>query len=274
MNTRVALVLLVTAAQALWSAQATAQVSQSQVTLDLALLQDPAWQNRSAAFYDLLKQSAFVPPPGNTYAVPGATSALLAADAAQADGIRLGLVNALSIEDDLVNAGALPLPETYTDYYADLIAAVATLHDSRAVRALLGAVTTGGLATTGLGSLGAAAYGPTVALLSSSKSDDVRESTVFVLSAMLDSLNTANPDGKGLQAALAEQLKRALSDTSPGVRTAALDGIAKLPEDSTTVQALQAIATGDPYEASQAGGDAGVFPVRGAAQRALAKIHR
>lgn len=271
MNHRLSALLLAVALHVLMLAPANAQVSQTQIAYDLAVMQDPAWQNRSAAFYDLLKQVQLASS-DSTYVIPAATAALLEAAPAQADAIRLGLINALALENPLANGTTMQLPEEYTEYYADLIAAVATLRDPRAVNALIGAVESGGMATGGLGKLGSAAYGPTVALLSSSKDDSTRESALYVLSAMLDGLAAANPEGKGLQVAIANHLRRGLSDASFGVRMAALDGIAKLPADSPTLQKLEAMAAADPYEASQAGGDRGVFPVRGAAKRALAKL--
>lgn len=277
MKTRFALALaLALAAPALVTYPAYAQTAaptppiQAQIAIDLASLQDPAWQNRRAAFYDLIINS-YSGPNNGTYIVPIATAALLAANPALVDSIRLAFIALLSTENMLANSTSVQVPEEYTNYYADVIGAVASLQDPRAVDALLGAIDTGDLATQGLAKLGTAAFGKTVALFSSSSDESLRDSAIIVLSEMVDSLPPSPNDG-GMRTAILAVLKRALRDPSPGPRTAALEGLTKIPVDDASVRMVSDLAATDPYEASQAGGNAGVFPVREAAQRALRQL--
>jgi len=85
--------------------------------------------------------------------VKPALTALLAAKPQQADALKLGLIGALDLENAVVRKGG-SLSETFSDYYGDLILAVSTLNDARAVKALTGALGTENMATSSLVAFG------------------------------------------------------------------------------------------------------------------------
>jgi hypothetical protein len=247
-------------------AQLAPNVKTAGIEYNLARIQDSAWQNRQEAFYALLQAA----PPAlrlNGYAVPSATVNVLRSDPFSADSVKLVLTNLLERENALTAKGAPDLTDDYSDYYADVIASVASLSDIRTIDALIGAIETGGLATTGLGKLGAAAFDKTAAVYASGSAER-RESALMVFSAMLDEELTTTTPNTALRKAIEAVLLHALSDRNPHVRLAAIEGASKL-RTPALLAGVRNLAQQDRYEASEHGGDRGVFLVRDAAERAL-----
>lgn len=244
----------------------TPAVTPAAIEFNLARLQDPTWQNRRDAFYALLPAAQ----PAlrfEGYAVPSATADVLRADPSRAASVRLVLTKLLKRENELIVSGAQYLTEDYSDYYADVIGSVASLNDPSAIDALVGAIETGGMATTALGKLGAAAFDK-VAALYASPSEGRREAAVMALSAMAEEELKAAAPNAALRGRIESVLLRALSDASPDVRMAAIDGATKL-KTQALLAGVRRLAQQDRYEAFEHGGDRGVFPVREAAERAL-----
>jgi HEAT repeat protein len=123
---------------------------------DLALIHqfhDANWKTRSEAFFALFHGESSL-------------ASLSATAPQQADDIKVGLIDLLETENAVVESG-VSLTEEYTEYYASLIAAVASLKDTRALYGLLGAIRTGGMATRALAEFGTIAIDPIIEKLNS-----------------------------------------------------------------------------------------------------------
>lgn len=140
-------------------------------------LKSDTWQARSAAFSNVVALGAAE---AQRKAVKPALTALLAAKPQQADALKLGLIGALELENMVVRRGA-SLPEAFTDYYGDLILAVSSLNDTRAVKALAGALGTGNMATSSLVAFGDAAVDAVLDHIAKSPDGPGRRSGCLVL---------------------------------------------------------------------------------------------
>lgn len=143
----------------------------------LAQLKSDTWQKRSAGFDALIAAGAAE---AQRKAVKPALTALLSAQPQQADAIKTGLIAALDQENAVVRKGG-PLPEAFTDYYGDLILAVTTLTDVRAVKSLTGALGTGNMATSALVAFGDPAVEPVLAHVAQAADGPARRSGCLVL---------------------------------------------------------------------------------------------
>src|SRR5216683_3258189 len=157
---------------------------------------------RLTAFYGLLDLSLPFGISTTPYAVTDKTSKLLAV-VPTPDVIRLALINLLSQEDRFVQtsnqhfAGDPVLSETYTDYYADLINSVATLHDPRSIPALVGAITSGGTAVGALAAFGNMSIRPTLLELTA-PDEGARGFATLTLIGMLDPKNFVNLNAESI----------------------------------------------------------------------------
>ena len=162
---------------------------------------------------------------------------------------------------------AKPWEETYFEYYVDLITAVASFEDPLCLDALLGAMTTGDIATRGLASLGQIVVGPVLEKLKDTNVH-VRQAATIVLSELLDDKLNRHPLTSTATERVLRSLFVAASDQYPYVRMSAIQGLARV-KDPKVVELLQRIAADDPYDASLHGGTEGVFPVRDLARSLL-----
>ncbi len=107
---------------------------------------------------------------------------------AEADALKVGLINLLITENaDLQREKQMGLRftnEEHTEYYGDLIGEVASLNDERSVPALLGAITTGGMAERGLARFGEKVMDPLLKR-AQDPSPQVRSCVLFTLRYML-----------------------------------------------------------------------------------------
>jgi hypothetical protein len=166
------------------------QTDPSSVLASTQQLNNLDWKSRSERFHMLLR--------GESRSI---LESLPTSTSQQADDIKVALFHLLENENnfliehqkDFLKSGD-SLTEGYTEYYASLIAIVGSLKDARAVSALVGAITTGGMATDALAAIGTAAVTPTIQALNSSDAS-VRQSAAIVLRKITDPKNFQNiPD--------------------------------------------------------------------------------
>lgn len=189
---------------------------------------------------------------------------------------RTGLIKLLETENGVVEEKRLKrlasrletpdekdlLSEEYVNYYGDVIAAIATLKDPRALNALLGAITTGNMATRTLVSFGKPAVEPVTQRLQH-PDPRVRVAATWTLSQMLEASEIANDPVS--RSKIKAALIRAATDNDPFVRREAVDGLARV-GDQESIALLEKIARTDPYRADFL---QGTYVVREAATKAL-----
>jgi hypothetical protein len=198
---------------------------------------------------------------------------------ATADRRRQLLFELLIVENEMVAAAntrllqrvaaGLPpeegLTEEYTEHYASVIAAVATLDDPRSARALAGAISTGWMAIGSLIAFGTVAVEP-VAQRITEANPSVRSTVAYVLSEML-----ARSDEIANDAASRSIIKKVLimasRDREDQVRTRSVTGLVRL-GDPESIAIVENLARNDPYVDTLPGRE-GTYPVREAAEQAL-----
>lgn len=190
---------------------------------------------------------------------------------AEADRLKFGLFHLLAVENPEAKKGQ-SLTEEYSDYYGDLVAVVSDLNDERSIPALLGAITTGGMATRALARFGDKAFNP---LLDELNSPDrlVRSSVLFTIRDLLEMHISIAPAS---QARLRNALRSSLGDPEFVVRESAIAAIEYLNDREQFVPALEKLAQSDPVKLPgkpDDGGDGGQsYPLRQDARRLLRKI--
>jgi hypothetical protein len=199
----------------------------------------------------------------------------------EADHLQVGVIHLLIKE----NSGGLKEPddanpenddetsgEDKSDYYSGLIDFVVEMRDERAIPALLGAATTGGMATRGIAQFGKKAVGPVIAQVTGPDAH-LAEGALWVVRSMLE-MRTAEDTDSHLQ--LKNALKFALRSSDHDVRETAILAIEQLDDRKEFVPALREIAAHDPYRADYTAGkstpERGVYQVRHAAELLLHKI--
>jgi hypothetical protein len=162
--------------------------------------------------------------------------------------------------------------EDKSDYYSGLIGFVAAMRDESAIPALLGAATTGAMATKGVAQFGKKAVGPVVAQITGPDTH-LAEGALWAVRSMLE-MRTAEDTDSHLQ--LKNALKFALGSSDHDVRETTILAIEQLDDRNEFVPALKEIAAHDPYRADSAAGKStpgrGVYQVRHAAELLLHKI--
>jgi len=192
----------------------------------------------------------------------------------QADRIKLALIQLLKSANDLFiftkDPETKPYTENDTEHYANLITAVASLQDERAIPALAGAITTGGIATRGLLKYGDKALGPVLEQLNNPNAL-VRSSALAVSVTLLR--RKGDPTS---QKRAADLVRSALTDSSSVVRRQAVREISCLDNRQEFLPILEQISKTDPEKRpgkALDGGDADAFyPVRYDARQVLRDI--
>ena len=238
-------------------------------------LRDPSWEQRAHAFYQLVGSSD-----GRSDLIPSRLATFFRTNPDREDESKLALIQLLNTENSMVESqneeykrSRKTLPESYTNYYGDVIAAVAGLNDPRAVNALVGAMATGAMATRGLARLGPEALDPLILNL---QSRDVitRAATVRGLTTMWRPENREKLDDDVSRRKIKDAFMRAARDEDGGVRLAAVYGLALIPDDDS-VLLLRRLAASDPSRLPGQADEGGPFyPVRQAARRVLDQIAR
>ena len=189
------------------------------------------------------------------------------------------LIELLSVENQVVadkertrrQRGLDELPpderfaEEYVNYYADVIAAVVALGDIRSVQALVGAITTGSMATEALVGFGTRALMPVAARITD-EDPMVRGSVVHTLSGMLERSSSVAKDAQA-RALIKKALMNAAKDEHYLVRGRAAAGLVRV-GDAESIAIVKELAENDPYVDVVPFGKGG-YPVREAAARAL-----
>lgn len=210
----------------------------------LARMTSPDLRIREAAFNDL--QTAISQDQKQADDYPDALAAFLARHLDEADRIKVGLINLLRSDNDLfVNSGA-PRNASYTEddseHYARVIEAVVALDDERAIPSLVGAMSTGGIASRGLLRYGEKALGPVMDQLNV-PDPLIRSSAVSVAAAILRTMTDA-----AAHAQMLALIQDALADPEFLVRSAAVYAIDNLSWDRRQfAPVLEKIARQDPF---------------------------
>lgn len=202
---------------------------------------------------------------------------------AEADRLKVGLIHLLVVEnaESTVAVSATEATpgntteesdEEYSDYYGNLIGMVADLNDERAIPALVGAITTGGMATRALARFGDKSVGPLLDRLHD-PDNMIRSSVLFTIRDLLEMHISIEPAS---QTRIRKALRSSLDDADYSVRRSAMSAIEYLDNREEFVPALEKLAERDPVKLSgkpDDGGDGGQFyPVRQDARRLLRKI--
>lgn len=250
--------------------------STDQLSGILARLKDQDLHAHLSAFYDLLNYASSEGAHGVQPRGPSdALNSFLARHPDKADQVKLSLIELLKEETHSFIETKTPLADSHDEddvgeYYAELVDVVSSLNDERAVPALVGAMTTGGMAQRGILKYGDKALQP---VLEELKSSDAlaRASALGMATAILEEKN--DPAAHALVLNL---LRSSLKDPGPVVRRHAVRQIDCLPERQDFVPLLEEIARTDPDKLPGRafdGGDGGQFyPVRADARRALRHI--
>jgi hypothetical protein len=250
------------------------QSTQAPLEILLQKLASTTPSERMNAFNSLFAKSNYGSETG--FMASAATARLLKEDPAHSEQIKIALVKALEREDEIVNGSKKTdsgLDESYLTYYADLIGAVGSLRDARALNALLGAIATGGMATNGLANLGAPAVEPVIAKLHE-PDIDVRQGAVRTLGKLAQRQELVRSNSDEVKR-IHDAILSALGDPSPFVRMAAVDSAAALGDDPQIHQKLKSLSLTDSYSPSPSkntdASERGMrpFPIRVAAERAL-----
>jgi len=225
----------------------------------------PDWQERDRAFRELLGLSRATN--GTSWAVPAKMPDLLERLPARADQMKLALIRLLEKENAAWRT-TRSRTEQSTEYQADLLGAVASLRDSRALGILLDNLETGAFAMRAVAALVPEAVEPLLKRLDTG-TPSARQVAVLSLGYMLDA-DVVRPRVVDSQthAKIKEALLRAADDDSFWVRVAAIQGLAKIPGDDVTAK-LTRLAEQDPYVGPGAPAQPPVYFVRERARDAL-----
>jgi hypothetical protein len=192
-------------------------------------------------------------------------------DPNEADQLKVGLIHLLNFE----NAEAKKrkgLTEEHSEYYAAVVGAVADLDDERAIPSLLGAITSGGMATRALARFGDKALGQVLEQLRS-PDDEVRSSALFTVRDLLEMHIAIAPASR---ARIRDAIRSSLGDPEFLVRGSAIAVIEYLDDREEFVPVLEKLAQSDPVKLPgkpDDGGDGGQFyPLRQDARKLLRKI--
>jgi HEAT repeat protein len=224
-------------------------------------------QRRSEGFYHLFAAEEPGGLEGRSAKIPSLLSQLFRDVPDRAEDVTATLVTLLSREN-AYSRTAKRTSEEFTSYRGDLVFAVASLGDKRALAPLLEVLASGRLATNGVARLGATAALGALLTRATAPSDPTRNGATRTLGFLLDPTINPEPLTPGQRADIKSALTRATGDASPFIRISAIDGLSRLPDPDVT-RLLRQIADTDPYTRPPGSLDTG-FPVREAAKRALA----
>jgi hypothetical protein len=255
------------------SAEQVAQVPgdfDARVTETIREFDAADWQTRVRAFYDLFAIGLPGGLQGRTTRIPAALNAIFKQDAGRKEQVSIALIRLLAREYTVSHGPTNPASEVYGDYLGDLVAAVAALHDTRALNDLLDYVQSGDIATRGLAALGRDSLDSVLQIVNAEDrgvgSEMVRRmGATQVLAEMLD------PDivqiDEVSRAKIKSGLLRASQDKQFWVRLTAVQGLARIPDPDVMI-VLRSLLERDPYSRPDPSGHL-VYPIREAARKAL-----
>jgi hypothetical protein len=242
----------------------------SKISSALGRMKNKALSAREEAFADLMSHMSEGQPQLSSSRTD-VFSSFCAIHPEEADRVKLGLIQLLTLEDDtFVKGKPGSLTEGDVEYYAEVIETVSSLNDERAIPALEGAITTGGMAQHGLLKHGDKALGSLLVQLKS-PDDMVRASALGMSIALLEKRGD-----HASQSQIRELIRSSLTDPDMIVRRAAVQQIECIDDRQNFVPVLKEIAKTDPQKLpgkALDGGDGDEFyPVRYDARRALRDI--
>lgn len=255
------------------------QLSSDSVAKSISQFNDGNPDNRMRAFEALIQMGSGSIFDGDVNQISSALGKIFKALPDSSDKLKIGLITLLKTENlyirqqaESFKATGQTLSEDYVNYHGNLIFAVSSLRDPRAVDSLIGCIESGGMATSVLADLGVVALDPVINLLYS-ENESVRQSATIVLVEMLDQkefLQEANPVSRDK---IKNAIIRSAKDNNHYTRISAINGLEKLSirGDSDAVKLLEQLAQNDPFESVQQGGKSNEYPVRDAAKKALQK---
>lgn len=229
------------------------------------LAQAAGWQDRSAAFYSLLGS---VPSDDRAHRW-AVLKQILASDPVNADRLRTDLIDALQTEATWVRAQS-DVGEGFGSYEGDLIAAVASIEDRRAVPALFLVVETGNVAVSALASSGDEALSRALAALKEVNEEGMSHSLTILLARIAQPENLLKIKSRDLIVQMKLALVNGLTDQSQFVRGTAIAGLVSL-GDPNVIPALEVVAHSDSF-ISSGGRAAGHYVLREQAQEAVRKL--
>ncbi len=230
-------------------------------------MKSEAWQTRSSALYRLLGLGG-----GDISYVPEPLHNLLRKVPHQADQIKVALIQLLEKENLKVESHAKAgthFGEDYSNYYGDVISAVSSLNDIRSMNAMLGAMTTGGMAERALASFAPVSIGPVIEKLHD-RNLEVRLAALYVLIEMV------KPEYSLKVQPYRSKIKgiflRAVKDPNPNVRDDGVIGLGIL-GDVDVIPILEDMAKHDPaFLPGEGEGGTNLYFVRHGARLALAQL--
>jgi hypothetical protein len=234
---------------------------------------------RKAAFNDLVRLASGEHEPNDVPDVREKISSFLARNQQDADSVKLALIKLLARENSVkhpqiagdVQRRSLESAESHTEdeYYPKLISAVATINDERAIPALLGAASTGGMAMRAVVAFGQKAFDPVIGQLASSDRM-ARSSALFTVRYML---RMGPLDPSQSQTRLTVAIQESLHDPEFVVRSSAISVVECLDNRQEFVPVLQKLAQSDPIRLPGRADDGGdLYPVRIKAKKVLKEI--
>ena len=257
------------------SAQATPSGSVRLADI-LARMENRDLHTHLSAFNDLINYVSSEWPKGSKPSGPSDTlSNFLTKHPDRADQVKLGLIHLLTDENRSFIETKNPPPDSHDEddigeYYAELVDTVSSLDDERAIPALAGAMTTGGMAQTGIFKYGDKALGPVLEQLKSSDAL-VRASALDMGIALLEKRSDPASNSQ-----IRNLIRLYLKDPGSVVRRTAVLQIDCLDDRQNFVPVLKEIAQTDPLKLPGKafdGGDGNEFyPVRYDARRVLGDI--
>lgn len=180
--------------------------------------------------------------------------------------ISMVLINLLQLESNTISKQD-NLPESFSEYYADLIQSVSNLEDKRSIKVLLKdeVLLSGGIAREGIARLGDSAVASLTQEINISKAGTVRRLAILkTLQEMLSAgtIKSAR-DKKLIEKILLDSAYSANEDE----RIVSAYGLSAY-DDKEAEATLQALSKGDKYSVPSAHGGL-TYPVREAASRAI-----
>jgi hypothetical protein len=256
------------------NAQEPASSPNSKISVALTRMQSKNLHTREAGFDELMTALASE---GDDRTPPHAAEILnrfFGSFPGQGEQVKVGLIRLLQEENKTFSTDRADSPRRYTEedseYYASVIDVVSSLNDRRAIPALVGAMTTGGMAQHGLLKYGDKALEPVLEQLKNP--DALARATALGLS--IDLLETRNDPASHKQAVAL--IQSALTDSASVVRGHAVREILCLNDRQEFVPMLKNIAKTDPEKfpgKALDGGDGEEFyPVRYDARQVLRDI--
>jgi hypothetical protein len=226
-------------------AQQTASVDR-RITEVLVRMASTDMATRHAGLDDLIKMISEGQKLGFDPEYPTVLATLLVRHPDQTERVKLGLINMLKSDDDaFMDSKAAPgtYTENDTEHWAAAVDLVSSSDDERAIPALVGAMTTGGMATHGILKYGQKALKPVL-----DKLDDpdplVRSGAVSTAITILKTKNDAVS-----QAQIVSLIRMAIHDREFLVRSVALYAIDNFGADREQfLPALKEMAEHDPFQ--------------------------